>query len=85
MLREAALSDDVTHIHATLYRLAKDSKVVDTLTCAARNGKKVTVVIELLARFDEESNTARCFFCASPCVWVRMSLPWAKSPQSVSG
>ena len=56
VLREAALSRDVTHIHATLYRLAKDSKVVDTLICAARNGKKVTVVIELLARFDEESN-----------------------------
>ncbi len=56
LLREAALSPDVREIRATLYRLAKDSKVVDTLICAACNGKKVTVVIELLARFDEESN-----------------------------
>jgi len=56
LLREAALSPEVKEIKATLYRLAKDSKVVKTLICAARNGKKVTVVIELLARFDEESN-----------------------------
>lgn len=56
LLREAALNPDVREIQATLYRLAKDSKVVNTLICAARNGKKVTVVIELLARFDEESN-----------------------------
>ncbi|MGN1263908.1 MAG: RNA degradosome polyphosphate kinase, partial [Prevotella sp.] len=56
LLREAALSPDVKEIRATLYRLAHDSKVVKTLICAARNGKKVTVVIELLARFDEESN-----------------------------
>ena len=56
VLREAALNPDVSEIRATLYRLAKDSKVVNTLICAARNGKKVTVVIELLARFDEESN-----------------------------
>ena len=40
----------------TLYRLAKESKVIKALICAARNGKKVTVVIELLARFDEASN-----------------------------
>ncbi len=56
VLREAALNPEVKEIRATLYRLAKDSKVVNTLICAARNGKKVTVVIELLARFDEESN-----------------------------
>ena len=56
VLREAALSKDVREIHVTLYRLAKESKVVKALICAARNGKKVTVVIELLARFDEESN-----------------------------
>ena len=40
----------------TLYRLAKDSKVIKALISAAKNGKKVTVVIELLARFDEASN-----------------------------
>lgn len=56
VLREAAISPDVTEIKMTMYRLARNSKVVKTLMAAARNGKKVTVVIELLARFDEESN-----------------------------
>lgn len=56
VLHEAATSRNVRSIKITLYRLAKDSKVVRALIAAARNGKKVTVVIELLARFDEESN-----------------------------
>lgn len=56
VLQEAAVSKQVTSIKITLYRLAKESKVVKALIGAARNGKKVTVVIELLARFDEASN-----------------------------
>ena len=56
VLQEAAISKNVKSIKTTLYRLAKTSKVVTALINAARNGKKVTVVIELLARFDEASN-----------------------------
>lgn len=56
ILQEAAVSKEVESIKITLYRLAQESKVVRALIGAARNGKKVTVVIELLARFDEASN-----------------------------
>lgn len=55
-LREAALDPKVTTIKITLYRLAKNSQIVSSLINAARNGKKVTVQIELQARFDEVSN-----------------------------
>lgn len=56
LLNEAAVNPNVKSIKTTLYRLAKDSKVIRALISAAQNGKKVTVVIELLARFDEASN-----------------------------
>ena len=55
-LREAALDPTVTSIKITLYRLAKNSQIVSSLINAAKNGKKVTVQIELQARFDEASN-----------------------------
>jgi len=56
LLREAAIDPEVTHIKITCYRLANRSKIVNALTNAVRNGKHVTVVIELRARFDEEAN-----------------------------
>lgn len=55
-LNEAALHPNVTEIKATQYRVASNSAVVNALINAARNGKKVSVFVELKARFDEESN-----------------------------
>lgn len=55
-LREAALDPKVTEIKITLYRLAKNSQIISSLVNAAKNGKKVTVQIELQARFDEANN-----------------------------
>ena len=55
-LREAALDPKVKSIFITIYRLSDDSQVANALIQAARNGKQVTVQIELQARFDEESN-----------------------------
>jgi len=56
LLREAAIDPDVTSIKITCYRLAKQSKIINALINAVRNGKQVTVMLELRARFDEEAN-----------------------------
>lgn len=56
LLQESANDPKVTSIKITLYRLARNSKVIDALCTAAENGKDVLVMIELRARFDEENN-----------------------------
>ncbi len=56
MLREAAIDPDVTVIKVTCYRLASNSKIINALINAVRNGKQVTAMMEYRARFDEEAN-----------------------------
>jgi polyphosphate kinase len=56
LLREASIDPYVISIQITLYRLARNSSVINALMNAVKNGKKVTTVVELQARFDEEAN-----------------------------
>lgn len=56
LLREASIAPDVESIKITLYRVADSSKIAEALVNALKNGKKITVVVELQARFDEENN-----------------------------
>ncbi|RYY40794.1 MAG: polyphosphate kinase 1 [Chitinophagaceae bacterium] len=56
LLREAAIDPDVTAIKITCYRVAKNSRILNALINAVRNGKQVTVMLELRARFEEEAN-----------------------------
>ena len=56
LIREAAFDPDVTSIKITCYRLAIQSRIVNALINAVRNGKEVVVMLELRARFEEEAN-----------------------------
>ncbi len=56
LIREAAIDPDVTSIKITCYRLAQQSKIINALVNAVRNGKEVVVMLELRARFEEEAN-----------------------------
>lgn len=56
LLRQASFDPSVLAVKINIYRVAKDSRIIDAMIHAAHNGKKVTVVVELQARFDEEAN-----------------------------
>jgi polyphosphate kinase len=75
LLREAAIDPFVESIKITCYRLAKHSKIVNALINAVRNGKKVTVVLELRARFDEEANIKWKQILEEEGVHVMVGLP----------
>ena len=66
-LDEAAENKNVTSIKITLYRVNKNSKVIDSLIKAAENGKDVLAVVELRARFDEENNINYSEILENPC------------------
>jgi len=75
LLREAAIDPDVTVIKITAYRLASNSKVINALLNAVRNGKQVTVMMELRARFDEEANLEWKALLEEEGVKVLISIP----------
>ncbi|WP_392551332.1 polyphosphate kinase 1 [Orbus wheelerorum] len=78
IMRQASFDPSVTHIRINIYRVAKDSRFVQAAINAANNGKKVTVVVELQARFDEEINIRWAKKLISSGVKVIYSLPKLK-------
>ncbi len=75
---EAALDNNVEEIYLTIYRVAHDSMIVNSLLNAAKNGKKVTVFVELKARFDEENNLAWAAKMKEAGVKIIYSIPGFK-------
>ena len=77
-LREAAMDPQTDSIHITLYRTAERSKVINALINAARNGKKVVVLLEFFARFDEERNLANAELLRQAGIKVIHGIPGIK-------
>ncbi len=78
LLRQAAFDPRVNKITINIYRVAKDSRVLHSLCDAARNGKKVTVVVELHARFDEQNNIELSKELQSVGIRVAFGIPTLK-------
>lgn len=78
LLREAAIDPKVTSIKINLYRVAKNSKVMNALVNAVKNGKRVTVVVELQARFDEANNLEWANYLQEEEVKVIFGVPGLK-------
>lgn len=74
-LREAAIDPDVTTIQVNLYRVAKNSQIINALINAARNGKRVEVIVELAARFDEKQNLKVANMLQEAGAVVRIGIP----------
>lgn len=78
LLRQASFDPSVLAIKINIYRVAKDSRIIDSMIHAAHNGKKVTVVVELQARFDEEANIHWAKSLTAAGVHVIFSAPGLK-------
>lgn len=78
LLREASINPMVKSIQITLYRLANPSNVINALINAARNGKKVTAILELQARFDEQNNIHYATLLRNEGVKVHLGVPGLK-------
>ncbi len=75
---EASINQDVREIYVTLYRIADDSKIANALISAAKNGKKVTVFVELKARFDEGNNIRWSKLMKAAGIQIIYSIPSLK-------
>ena len=78
LLRQASFDPSVLSIKINIYRVAKDSRIINAMIHAAHNGKKVTVVVELQARFDEEANIQWAKRLTEAGVHVIFSVPGLK-------
>lgn len=78
LLREASIDPCVKSIKMTLYRVAKNSNIINALVNAARNGKKVTVCVELQARFDEKANISWSQKLIEEGVNIKFGIPGLK-------